>query len=110
MESFESLPSVVRSYLETEARRLGQELVVTRIDVELECRAFYWTGEAMAHGSQESRHLLAGNGPLILDQDGQLWMTGSAYQIDTYLADFRGERRLVQALRDLKGQPRRLPS
>jgi hypothetical protein len=98
MASVENVPLVVRSWLETQARRLGQELVVTRIDDEADCRVFYWYSDAAARGSRDSRHLLAGNGPLILDQGGQLWMTGSAHTMETYLADFRSDRRLVRTL------------
>lgn len=98
MESFDSLPLLVGSWLEKQSRRLGQALIVTRIDIEPDCRVFYWTTEAAARGSRESKHLLAGNAPLILDQEGQLWMTGTAHQIEIYLADFRGARRFVRTL------------
>ena len=98
MESSESLPLVVRSWLRKEAQELGQELVVAQIDVEPDCKVFYWASKAAAEGSQEARHLLAGNTPLILDQKGQLWMTGTAHSIDYYLADFRNARKIVRRL------------
>ena len=98
MESAESLPLVVRSWLEEQSRRLGQALIVARIETEPDCRIFYYTTEAAARGSLESRHLLAGNAPLIFDQHGRLWMTGTAHQIETYLTDFRGDRRIVRRL------------
>lgn len=98
MESTQSLPLVVWSWLEEHSKRLGQALIVTRIDMEPDCRVFYYTTAAAARGSLESRHLLAGNTPLILDQQGRLWITGTDHQIETYLADFRGDRRVIRRL------------
>jgi hypothetical protein len=98
MESPESLPLTIRSWLEKQAQRLGQELVAARIDVEPDCRIFYWTTQAAERGGRESKHLLAGNGPIILDEEGQLWMTGTTYPVETFLADFRGDRRMVRPL------------
>jgi hypothetical protein len=99
VQPLENVPLAIRSWLEKQAQRLGQKLVVVRIEVEPDCRVFYWTTEAAAGGSRESKHLLAGNGPLILDDEGNLWMTGTAHSVETFLADFRSDRRMVRPVR-----------
>lgn len=75
-------------------------LVITAVDRYPDCQVYSWNSAAAAAGSTESKHLLAGGGPLIVDSSGNIWETGSAYPLATWLADFRGPRRLVRPLRN----------
>ena len=103
MGAGENLPSQVVEWLALQASRLGRELAVTLVNEQLDCTVYCWTTAEAAHGRMDSNDLLAGNVPLILDRDGQLWLTGTAHPVDSYVADFRGPRRLMR----LVEEPRR---
>lgn len=93
------VPNSIALWLTKQEGRLGLKLVITDVDRYPDCQVYSWTSAAAAAGSSESQHLIAGGGPLIVDSSGNLWETGSAYPIETWLADFRGPRRLVRPLR-----------
>ena len=98
MGDVREVPEGIRAWLWREGQRLKLELVVTKVEVFPDCRVYYWNSAAAAEGSTKPEHLLAGGGPFIEDQEGLVWRTGSAYPIETWLSDFRGDRRLVRPL------------
>jgi hypothetical protein len=96
MSESENVPSQVADWLASQAVQIGRELAVTMVDAHVDCTVYGWATAEAASGSLNSKDLLAGNAPLILDRDGQLWTTGTAHPIETYVADLRGSRRLVK--------------
>jgi hypothetical protein len=69
-------------------------LVITEVRRYPDCQVYGWN-------SADPDDPIAGGGPFIVDNSGNIWETGSAYPIETWLADFRGPRGLVRPLRNL---------
>jgi hypothetical protein len=59
--------------------------------------AFFWNTKEFVD-SEDHRHNLAGNAPMIVDRsDGQLYVTGTAHSWAHYLEEYRsGKRRLAE--------------
>lgn len=83
-----------------EAERDGLKLVITEVRRYPDCQVYGWNSAAAAAGNTDPSDQVAGGGPFIVDNSGNIWETGSAYSIETLLADFRGPRSLVRLLRN----------
>src|ERR1035437_7040995 len=90
---------------EFDARRQGFLVIVKESDYDFGWVFCYNTEPYVATG--DTSHSLAGNAPIIVDRaDGQLYVTGTAYPLDHFIAEYRsGVRRRAEPGASPNGGP-----